>query len=224
MTLGELLALARLRLDDRVAPYLWSDLELTEFANTAQDEAAERARFLRSTVPVSIVPDTSVYTLPTMPLYDGILDMRFTDDFGRLSIVRHTSYADFNVLTHYGNAVGVPYWFEYGASPAEIQLFPTPNLNGDLAVDITRLPTEDERMVGSGDEPVIPTDFHRDLVYWILFEAYSLRDGDIRESTSAGVAEKQFERRFGPKISAKHKKIARFSGVGQSMYPRRYGG
>jgi hypothetical protein len=224
MTLGELLALARLRLDDRAAPYLWSDLELTEFANTAQDEAAERARFLRSTVPVSVVEGTAVYTLSTMPLYDGILDMRFTDSLGRLSIVRHASYADFNVLTHYGDAVGVPYWFEYGASPAEIRLYPTPNLDGDLAVDITRLPAEDERMVSSGDEPIIPTDFHRDLVYWMLFEAYSLRDGDIRESTSADKAEAQFTRKFGPKISAKHKKASRFSGVGQAMYPRRYGG
>lgn len=224
MTLGELIALARTRLDDRVAPYLWSDLELTEFANTAQDEAAERARFLRSTISVSVVANTSVYTLPVVPLYDGVLDMRFTDSLGRLNVVRHASYADFNVLTHYGDAQGTPYFFEYGNSSVEFRLYPTPNAAGSLAIDIARLPTEDERMVSAGDEPVIPAEFHRDLVYWMLFEAYSLRDGDIRETASADRAEAQFTRKFGPKISAKHKKASRFSGVGQAMYPRRFGG
>ena len=224
MTLGELIALARIRLDDRVAPYLWSELELTEFANTAQDEAAERARLVRSTVSNSIVEGTSLYSLPTTPLYDGVLDMRFTDSLGRLTIVQHTSYADFNVITRYGDSQGTPYYFEYGASPAQIQLYPTPNIAGTLATDIVRLPTEDERMVGSGDEPIIPTEFHRDLVYWMLFEAYSLRDGDIRETASADRAEAKFTQKFGPKISAKHKKTARFSGVGQPMYPRRFGG
>lgn len=224
MTLGELIALARTRLDDRVAPYLWSELELTEFANTAQDEAAERARFLRDTVQVAVVADTDLYTLPVVPLYDGILDMRFVDTLGRLSVVRHASYSTFNVLTHYGAQEGTPFYFEYANSPTQFRLYPTPNLDGTLAVDLVRLPTENERMVSAGDEPVIPTEFHRDLVYWMLFEAYSLRDGDIRESSSTEKAEARFTQKFGPKISAKHKKAARFSGVGQAMYPRRFGG
>lgn len=222
MTLGELIAAARIRLDDRVPEYLWSTADLTEFANAAQEEACDRARLLRDNVPVTVVDGTSSYLLTEIPLH--ITDIRFTDADGKLTVLAPYSYSEFNTATFFGNVVGTPQYYEIGESPNQINLFPTPNLNGTLSVDICRLPNEDERMVGDGDEPVIPAEFHRDLVHWMVFEAFSLRDADTRETASADRAEQRFERRFGPKISAKHKAAARRSITGKDMYPRRFGG
>lgn len=48
MTIGEILALARYRLDDREIPYKWTDAELVSYFNEAESEACRRANLLVS--------------------------------------------------------------------------------------------------------------------------------------------------------------------------------
>jgi len=74
MTLGELMAFARVRLKDTLMPYHWDDVELVMFFNEAEREAAIRARLL--------VDDTSF----SLDLVAGVtkyaLDPRIIDVVG----------------------------------------------------------------------------------------------------------------------------------------------
>jgi len=69
MTLAELIAAFRTDADDLVAnPYLWSDAELTRWANEAEQEAALRAKLLfdASTMAVcqiAVLAGTTSYAL-----------------------------------------------------------------------------------------------------------------------------------------------------------------
>ena len=121
-------------------------------------------------------------------------------------------------------AVGTPIAFKRGESANHIQLYPIPNLNGHLVLDIYRNPTENESMVSAGDEPVIPVEFHRDLVYWMMSEAYQIDDSDKKSADKVIINEKKFEERFGRKISARGEQMGRKGVIGKDMYPAPFGG
>jgi hypothetical protein len=121
-------------------------------------------------------------------------------------------------------AVGVPIAFKRGESANHIQLYPIPNLDGHLVLDVYRNPTEDEYMVVTSDEPVIPVEFHRDLVYWMLAEAYQIDDSDQKHAEKVIINEKKFEERFGRKITARGEQMGRKGVIGKDMYPAPFGG
>lgn len=232
MNLGELINLARIRLDDLNQPYLWSDAALTEFANTAQAEAADRARLVRVTEAITVNPTTDTtpgtYSLSEPPLF--IYDVRYTyiDTDGNSVVappISPYSHNEFSLLTMYGPATGdPPRFYKNDDIVTNITLYPTPTLPATMTVNYSRLPTEDELMVSSGDEPVIPTRYHRDLVWWMLFEAYTLRDADSNDVKRAADAEQKFEQKFGRKPSAKHNTHIRATLQGKDVYPVRFGG
>jgi hypothetical protein len=224
MTLGELIKLARIRLDDRVPEYLWSDAELTEFANTAVEEAADRTRCLRDTYTTPTAVGVYEYTFPFTPLW--VHRAWYTNPAnGVREQVKFSSTQEFFTLTQFGNFSGTPPRFFASADTwATVRLNPIPSEVGTLLFEYSRLPSEDERMVGAGDEPIIPTEMHRDLVHWIVYEAFTLRDSDTREKNGADKAEARFDRRFGPKISGKLRMATHTIGVNESVYPVRFGG
>ena len=69
MTLAELIAALRTDADDLVAnPYLWSDAELTRWANEAEQEAALRAKLLfdastTAVCQIAVLAGTTSYAL-----------------------------------------------------------------------------------------------------------------------------------------------------------------
>lgn len=223
MTLGELIKLARTRLDDLRLPYLWSDAQLTEFANAAQEEVADRTRCIRDDVSLPLVLNTPFYTLPVAPL--KIHSVQITDADGVIDKVDFASEAEFNTLIQFGNYVSErPRFYSISNDISTVILHPIPNTTGTVSIEFSRLPTDDELMVSMGDEPIVPKEMHRDMVYWMLVESYSLRDGDIREKNLADVNEAKFERRFGPKISGRLRVASRRIGVNKPVYPVRFGG
>lgn len=83
MTLAELIADFRLRTGDINQEYLFSDAQVTSYANLAETEAAIRAKLLYDNADVTLVADQADYTLnakiisidsavlTTLPIYDG---------------------------------------------------------------------------------------------------------------------------------------------------------
>lgn len=65
MNLGELITLARIKLRDTQQPYHWNDVELTEYFNEAEREAAIRARPLvdDTSFQIELVPEQVAYQL-----------------------------------------------------------------------------------------------------------------------------------------------------------------
>ena len=79
MTLGELITLARIRLRDNLAPYLWDDATLTEFANSAVTESCMRARLLQTKLNIVVTTGLAEYTIPyvtLLPKHGSFIDKR----------------------------------------------------------------------------------------------------------------------------------------------------
>tara|TARA_R110000868_G_scaffold60448_4_gene184617 strand:+ start:222 stop:902 length:681 start_codon:yes stop_codon:yes gene_type:complete len=226
MNLGDLVFLARTRLRDKVHPHLWSTDELVDFANAAVDEAAERSRLISTAVPLAIVSGTTIYKIPYQVL--AAQNATFVDtDSGQITPVVAVSEQELWALQRIAPlATGRPQAFARGKDVNTIELYPMPDLLGvgALTVAIKRMPTEDERMLTMQDEPAIPSDFHRDLVYWMLYEAFSIPDSDLLNVGASEKAESRFDLRFGRRLSAKAEALSRRVLVGESMYPRRFGG
>jgi len=74
------------------------------------------------------------------------------------------------------------------------------------------------------DEPVIPAEFHRDLIYWVLSEAYAVNDSDTANAELQAKNEDKFEARFGRKITARGEMQGRKTVVGSDMNPQVFGG
>lgn len=217
MTLGELINLARLRLDDLVAPYQWSDAALIEFANSAQDEACIRARILRDVAVIDATSAAGTYAFPFQIL--NVLDATVTDANGSQRLWQ-ISNAEYQRLLHYDmSTFNRPRQFTVSPDAASFTLFPTPQIETTVEFVCARAPLESERMTSFGDSPVIPTQFHRDLVYWMLYQAFSMRDADKQSLQLATQAEKDFIQRFGNKPSARMEQLGRTSGVGRATYP-----
>jgi len=79
-------------------------------------------------------------------------------------------------------------------------------------------------MSSTSDEPIIPAEFHRDLVYWMMAEAYQIDDSDKKSAEKVILNEKKFEERFGRKITARGEQMARKGVIGKDMYPAPFGG
>jgi hypothetical protein len=103
-------------------------------------------------------------------------------------------------------------------------IYPPPKDAGTLVLVIRRLTTEADEMVMELDEPVIPSEFHRDLVYWMLAEAYQVHDSDKIDAGAAARYEAQFDARFGKKVSARAEVQGRRTVIGSDVKPQVFGG
>ena len=94
MNLKELRLAARIDLDDREAPYLWSDAELNDYANRAQNEACRRARLIQDSTTDAVTLLTLVAGEPTVDLDPRILFIRRAKLAGRTQPLGRISYKE----------------------------------------------------------------------------------------------------------------------------------
>lgn len=71
------------------------------------------------------------------------------------------------------------------------------------------------------DEPVIPEEFHRDLVLWVLYEALSKRDADTFDIKAKYYFD-QFEAVFGKYVSAQVRQHQLENGLPMALTPTNY--
>ena len=109
-----------------------------------------------------------------------------------------------------------PSHFCRGFSANAINIFPVPNVAGTATFTLARMPTDDEAMTGGADEPVIPVEFHRDLVFWMLAEAYLVDVSDTKSTKNSDGNLAKFEARFGRKSSAKAEMQGRKAVIGSA--------
>lgn len=222
MTLDELIVLARIRLRDKITPYLWEDDELIEFANAAVDEACIRARLLQDTIDIPVTAGSNIAS----PAYN-VLNYKhgFYNDGTEITPITKISDTDYNWLVKNSPVVQQkPMHFKCAANSSDLTLFPTPAKDGVITVDVRRMPLTTERLVGGSDVPPIPEHFQRDLVWWMVYEAYNVPDADLQDKAAADKAEARFEAKFGRRPTARGEAIGKTSGIGESMYPAAYGG
>lgn len=198
MKLGELLDIVRRSdLDDTAQPYLWSDDELTEYADDAQKQACRRGRLLVDSTTdaiceIAVVAGTSVYTLDPRVirinrarLSSESLPLRFMQV--RALDAQAPGWEDWEGTPEYL----VPDWQSGG-----IRLVPNPTANATLGLTVVRLPLAE--LNDPDDDFEIRDEYLRELRHWIVYRAYMKRDSETFKPDKATEALALFEREFGP--------------------------
>ena len=210
MDLAAIRTTTRQRLDDAVGPsYLWSDAELDEFANEAVTEACIRARLNTDSsseaAKVNVIAGIAAY-----PLHASVLFIeRAYLDTSAIALSK-TSFHELDELSGtWPTESGTPTQYiqdmdhasAAGTLENRLTLYPIPTVTETLSLTVYRLPMVE--MSSDGDEPEIPPHLHLNLVDWMCHRAYMKGDADTLDTGKALVFERRFEKRFGPRPSAR---------------------
>lgn len=214
MTLGELRALFRRQTGDEKADYLWSNAEVTEFANEAEREACRRADLLIDSKTTKLCTVTVKAGKDGFDLDDVVLDIRRMRVNGLALSLDPISVADLdcgygawetqtgNQLLHY-----VP-----DMTTAFIRVYPIPTQDTVLRMTVNRLPLQP--MVRDTDEPEILWRHHRKLIHWMMHLAYLKQDSETFDPAKAQREEAAFVKEFGPAKSARNEQWQRMTTFG----------
>ncbi len=202
MTRGELRRFWRARVrDTRPKSYLWSDELFDLYLDEAHVEAARRAHLL--------VDSTSDLTRADIAAGDiqVALDRRiiFVRRARLESTGRGLRWTPLRMLD-----TGVPGWESATASvpiryvpdwqSGALAVWPPSSVDDGLLMTVVREPL---RGLESDDEsPEIAPRYHRPLLDWVSYRAYSEDDADTSDSAAAGRALAAFEKEFGPNDGA----------------------
>jgi hypothetical protein len=197
MTFAEIEASVRLTLDDNSsADQLWSQSEILEYAQDAENEACERAGLIIDST--SALTDVAVTS--TTGTY-GIASTIITIDsiklsLGTMPLIETTE----RVLD-----LTIPSWrSESGTTRAyiktptnSIMLYPMPTVADTANMTVTRFPTTPMTLLGS---PEIDDRYHAGLLFWILHRCYMKNDSETLNVDKAKDYGQQFVTWFGKKV------------------------
>ncbi|MCK5919384.1 MAG: hypothetical protein KAG66_00480 [Methylococcales bacterium] len=216
VNLGELLALARLRLDDLEEPYLWDDDFLIDSINRAEVEAAERSYLLKDRT--MVLPYTAGQGEVTLD--PAVLYVEQVTVAGMAKPLLATSVNELNLRSPDWAAGTAERPTCYAREDRQLVLIPTPTLDGELRLVVTRTPLKP--MASDGDKPEIDSEHHEALLHFVCHQAYSHNDADGENYDRAKEYLAQFSALF------RRRRMARFNRMNQdhvknsTLYLRRF--
>jgi hypothetical protein len=209
MDFAALMAALRVRLDDKVEPFLWADQDLKDYLNEACREAVERSLLIldRTTTAIcaiAIDPDTRVYELDprVIDVHKAWLDRRPYCYLRRIADAYPTALN--SGLAEFYSVVQ-----EGGRKFLTLDRVPSAEDPATtLLLEVYRYPLAP--MVDDDDVPELPEARHRDMLHWAVYLAYDNRDPDAGDVSKAQTAATRFTEAFGEKIDANvHRKQLR---------------
>lgn len=217
MTLTELLAAARLELDDPddgvdSRDLLWSDEELVRWINQAQEEAAARAYLIfdDSSAITQIAIDSTTNRYAVSDRIIRVVDARIVGSpFPKLIPANENHLDKFDPT--WGTRVGKPR--RYVNRDKQILLDMIPDAPGTLQLECYRLPNQ--LVLGTNETLEIDPQYHESLLYWVKHRAYEKQDAETFNPEKSSINSNKFTNRFGPRRSAAEQTVLR------SEQPRR---
>lgn len=201
MTLAELLADARMKSTDDVAPYLWSDAELKGYANEAEREACRRGRLIVDSTSTQVCNITLAANRATTILSPKVFFVNRAKLVGESLPLTPISYKDLDrQVPGWEDTTGTPTHFVKDMDSGKFRPYPTPTAATAVRLTVTRMPLCD--MTEDTDEPEIRPHLHESLVHWMLYRQYSKPDADTEDEAKAAKHLALFEQEFGKKSSA----------------------
>jgi hypothetical protein len=214
VTLSDLIEEALDRTKDDVSGHLVSDATMARYANDAVLEACERSKILRDTTSslcaiafttnidgtykADYVLDPSIRMIERMTLRSTGLVLHQTTEHemaSRYGSQWKTRTGAVRRFIRHGQAIRV-YNIPDAADTLDMEVFRRP-----LATELMSLTT---KTVG----PIIPAQYHMDLVYWMLYRYYSTRDAELMAVAGDALTNLTlFESRFGKRPSARMDRI-----------------
>lgn len=190
-------------LDDVVEPYKWGSTFLLRSLNRAQEEACMRQKLLvdedvTAISEVTLVAATSEYTL------DSRIVLPQQIRLGTEVLTKTTAEILDRDMPGWRSESGTPSkYIQQGANGQKIRLSPTPAASDDgttLVINAWRLP--ESELVDDQDVPEIASQHHRDLIWFVLSEAYGLPDEDTFSETQRDRYMAKFNAVFGEPMRA----------------------
>jgi hypothetical protein len=99
-----------------------------------------------------------------------------------------------------------------------------PTAADTLTLGVYRMPLAAERMDDEADEPVIPAQFHEQLIHWALYRAFSRPDSELNSAENAAARNALFEAAFGRSSSARGRALNQEMSSRPSIAAPPYGG
>ena len=186
---------------EKADQFLWTDASLLRYLTEAQRQACNRTDFLYDDESFSITLVAGSPTYPISNLITRIEQVSFAE-----KTVAHVSKAQLQ-KEH-------PRWrtdsgigtldAKYTIRSRKLRMYPIPDAadaGGIVYLETYRLPLES--ITSASDELEIPDEYHRDLIWWVLYEAYSKQDADGYDKERGLMYLSQFEQVFGPVIDSR---------------------
>jgi len=176
--------------------FLWSDSALLRYITEAQRQACNRTDFLfdDTTFSITLVVGTHTYAINNKITFIENIDFDANKKVTHRSVEEvkrnNTDWRTASGMT--GNDL------VYTVRGRKMRVYPIPDAvdaGKVLTLDTFRLPLEP--LTSVGDDLEIPDEYHRDLVWWVLYEAYSKQDADGYDKDKGLGYLAQFNQAFG---------------------------
>jgi len=211
MELQELIDELRVnRLDDTVAPYLWTDEELTGYLNDAVRQVCIRQRLLVESVNTDVCEYALAAGARAIKLHASILAVRTL----RLTEADGTHHDHIQGKTLRWLRDRHPHWETWDNQRAHYwipdfqqgYIYLDRGNDNVQTVNLTcwRMPLEDERLDVSdmSESPIIDEHFHLDLCDWATYRAFLKKDAETIDTGRGRDAVATFDAKIGPLPSA----------------------
>lgn len=201
MEASDIIGLFRQQADDAVGALHVSDPDALKFLAEAEEEAAIRAHLLRETggALASFAIAAGQHTVALDPVIYWIEHAEFEASAGGRPRALESAGMDWLwAQCDWQGRQGKPERFVH--DDRIVQLWPKPASAGTLTLTVRRTPVSP--IEDLDDEPEIPPEHHRDLVYWMLYRAYNSKDSELHDETRARDALAHFVARFGERNTA----------------------
>lgn len=181
-------------------PPMWSDAEIIDYANQAEDEACRRAGLLvDSTTDVTEVAMSA--DEHTVELDQSIIYVRRVRvQGGQVLFPRVARSMDEDAPGWEDTTAGSPVVFVPDWESGKLRVWPPFAQAATLRLTVVRTPRNE--MAEEIDEPEIPRRYHKSLLDWMKHLAYQKPDADTMDLAKAAKFEERFTAEFGPPSAA----------------------
>ena len=201
-TLLQIRTTTRTTLDDTsTTDQLWTDTELNEYINDAENQSCKIADLLIDSTTASVCDITLVNGTATYSISALILKIfrGFVDGATRPLIQTTKRILDLTYPS-WASASGDERSF-FSGDTNKITIYKKPDGSGTLRLTVSRLPLV--AMSSDDNTPEIDAQYHDGMVDWVLYRAYSKQDSKTLDPEKAEVHKNAFNERFGIKPPVK---------------------
>lgn len=201
MNLGAMITAFRREVDDTAPPYLWSDAELMDHANEAEREACRRARLLMDSSTAAVCQIAVSNGTATYALDSRVIFIRRARLASETDPLVQMSYRDLDEQRYgWEDDTGTPTGYVLDWETGKLRFDYTPDADNTLNMTVIRDPLVEMNDVE--DSPEINERYHRSLIHWMKYRAYTSDDDEKRDDAKAARALAWFEQEFGQKSAA----------------------
>jgi hypothetical protein len=196
MKLRDLVKIFRDEVDDVTEPFLWTEEELIDYANDAENEACRRSRLLIDSTTVEICQIAVTANTAGYALDPRVIFVRRAKLATKSLPLGRASVRDLDDETPGWDAhTGTVSAYIPDHDTGKLRLYRIPTVNDTLNLTVVRLPLE--AMENLDAEPEIHRRYQRNLRHWLKWRAYSKQDAETMDEKKAAAGLALFEQEFG---------------------------